>query len=93
MKPQIETMSMRDRVRKRAQERERIGGLSTLELPEGVDLYKPEKGTIKFDIIPYRVSVDTHPEVKKGELWYERTYLAHRFIVKRYSGRCLYYLP
>jgi len=71
-------MSMRDRIRKRADSRKTLGGLSTLELPEGVELYKPEKGTVEFDILPYRVSVDTHPEVKKGELWYERTYLAHR---------------
>jgi hypothetical protein len=55
-----------------------MGGLSTLELPEGVELYKPEKGRAEFDILPYKVSVDTHPEVKAGEVWYERTYLAHR---------------
>jgi len=72
--------SMRDRVRKRAETRRNTGGLSTLELPEGVDLYKPEKGTDEFDILPYEVSVDTHPEVKAGELWYERTYLSHRNI-------------
>ncbi len=70
--------SMRDRVRKRAETRKSSGGLSTLDLPEGVELFKPEKGSVEFDIVPYRVSVDTHPEVKKGELWYERTYLAHR---------------
>lgn len=70
--------SMRDRIRHRAESRRNTGGLDTLELPEGVELYKPEKGPVEFDILPYRVSVDTHPEVKKGELWYERTYLAHR---------------
>ncbi len=72
------TTSMRDRVRKRAETRRNLGGLDTLTLPDGVEFYKPEKGTEEFDILPYRVSVDTHPEVKKGELWYERTYLAHR---------------
>lgn len=70
--------SMRDRVRARAKKRSMMGGLDTLMLPEGVELYKPEKGTAEFDILPYRISVDNHPEVKKGELWYERTYLAHR---------------
>jgi hypothetical protein len=69
---------MRDRIRHRAESRKSAGGLSTLELPEGVELYKPEKGPVEFDILPYRISVDTHPEVKKGELWYERTYYAHR---------------
>lgn len=70
--------SMRDRIRKRAEQRRNLGGLDTLTLPDGVELYKPEKGTVEFDILPYRVTVDTHPEVKKGELWYERTYFAHR---------------
>ena len=70
--------SMRDRVRHRAETHRYTGGLDTLALPEGVDFYKPEKGTEEFDIIPYRVSADNHPEVKIGELWYERTYLSHR---------------
>ena len=70
--------SMRDRIRRRAESRRNIGGLDTLQLPEGVELYKPEKGPVEFDILPYVVSVDNHPEVKRGEQWYERTYLAHR---------------
>jgi uncharacterized Zn finger protein (UPF0148 family) len=69
---------MRDRIRKRAESRRNLGGLDTLELPEGVELYKPEKGPVEFDILPYVVSVDNHPEVKKGEQWYQRNYLAHR---------------
>ncbi len=72
------TSTLRDRVRDRAKKREHMGGLSTLVLPEGVELYKPEKGRAEFDILPYKVTVDTHPEVKAGEVWYERTYLAHR---------------
>jgi len=70
--------SMKDRVRKRAEVHKNRGGLDTLALPEGVELYKPEKGSVEFDIIPYMVTADNHPEVKKGEIWYERTYLAHR---------------
>ena len=70
--------SMRDRIRKRAESRRNMGGLDTLALPEGVELYKPEKGVEEFDIIPYKVTAENHPEVKAGELWYERTYLAHR---------------
>ena len=72
--------SMRDRVRARAEKHKNQGGMDTLNLSEGVELYKAEKGTAEFDVIPYVVSVDTHPEVKKGEVWYERTYLAHRNI-------------
>ena len=64
--------SMRDKIRHRAESRRNIGGLTTLELPEGVELYKPEKGPVEFDILPYVVSVDNHPEVKKGEQWYQR---------------------
>uniref|UniRef100_A0A6M3K383 Uncharacterized protein n=1 Tax=viral metagenome TaxID=1070528 RepID=A0A6M3K383_9ZZZZ len=71
---------MRDRVRARAERNRLSGGLDTLSLPEGVELHKPEKGTEEFDIIPYRVTVDNHPEVKKGEVWYERTYFAHRAV-------------
>ena len=70
--------SMKDRVRKRAEAHKNRGGLDTLALPEGVELFKPEKGTIEFDIIPYKVTADNHPEVKKGEIWYERTYMSHR---------------
>jgi len=69
---------MKDKIRHRAESRRSLGGLTTLELPEGVELYKPEKGPVEFDILPYVVSVDNHPEVKKGEQWYQRNYLAHR---------------
>jgi len=72
------TESMRDKIRHRAESRRNLGGLDTLQLPEGVELYKPEKGPVEFDILPYVVSVDNHPEVKKGEQWYQRNYLAHR---------------
>jgi hypothetical protein len=69
---------MIDKIRHRAESRRNLGGLDTLQLPEGVELYKPEKGPVEFDILPYVVSVDNHPEVKKGEQWYQRNYLAHR---------------
>ena len=70
--------TMRERVRAHAEKHSREGGMDTLALPEGVSLFKPEKGTIKFDILPCRVDVNNHPEVDKGDLWYQRTYLAHR---------------
>lgn len=79
MKASERTKSMAERARERAERRKNAGGgLSTLSLAEGVELHKPEKGRESFDVLPYRVSVDTHPEVKKGDLWFERTYLAHR---------------
>lgn len=79
MKASERAKTMAEKTRERAERRKNAGGgLSTLNLSEGVELYKPEKGTAKFDILPYRVSVSTHPEVKEGDLWMERTYLAHR---------------
>lgn len=72
------SMNLHDKVLERSRKRAHIGGLSTLALPEGVELYKPKRGRAEFDILPYKVTVDTHPEVKAGEVWYERTYLAHR---------------
>lgn len=72
----------RDRVRQRAQDNHSSGGggATTLLLPDGVEQYKPQKGSNMFDIIPYEVSIDGHPQAKKGKLWYERTYFAHRNI-------------
>jgi hypothetical protein len=69
---------MRDRARKRAEERESQGGGGTkYSLPENVNFYSPKKHA-SLDIIPYTVSVDNHPEdVPKGELWYQRTIFVH----------------
>lgn len=47
-------------------------------LPEGVSLLQVTKGNMSFDIIPYEVNVDGHPDVEKGELWYNTTYWIHR---------------
>ena len=72
----------RKKVRKRAEERHSSqgGGLSTINLPEGIDLFIPKKGRNVFDILPYEITVGHHPEVKKGELWYQRTFWMHRGI-------------
>lgn len=69
---------MRDRARKRAEERESQGGGGTkYSLPENVTFYSPKKHA-SLDIIPFAVSVDNHPEdVPKGELWYQRTVFVH----------------
>lgn len=71
--------SLRDRVRKRA-ETHKGGNASTVKLPEGVEWFTPRKGSVVLDILPYRVSIDGHPQAKKGELWYERTFFVHRDI-------------
>lgn len=69
--------SMRDRVKKRAQENKNKGAANMYSLPDGVEFYKPKKGSKSIDILPYRVSVDNHPEVAEGELWFERTVDVH----------------
>ena len=73
--------TMAERAKQRAKEREGHrsgGGSGTLSLPDGVEYFKPDKkGKYKLDILPYKVSSKNHPEVKKGELWYQRTVWIH----------------
>lgn len=71
---------LRERTRKRAEARSRERGLSTLALPEGVSLFETSKGTTEFDILPYKITVDNHPDAKKGDIWYKRLYFIHRNI-------------
>lgn len=72
--------SMRDRVRQRAESREQQGSW-VIETPEGVNKFEPKviKGGMHLDIVPYVIDIDNHPSgMKKGEMWYERTYFIHR---------------
>lgn len=50
-----------------------------LNLPDGVESWSPEKeGRYKFDVVPYEVTVDNHPDdVRKGSIWYKREILVH----------------
>ena len=70
--------AMRDRIRKRAEEREKQGGGGTkYNLPSDVNFFQIKK-RVSMDIIPYVVSVDDHPEgVSKGDYWYQRTVWVH----------------
>lgn len=69
--------SMRDKARERAQDRESAGGVHYLNLPEDHEFYKIVKGRNLFSVLPYEVTVDNHPEVEEGELWYQRTIWVH----------------
>lgn len=63
-----------------------------LRLPKGVNVYQIEGGgrdqpRVKFDILPYRVEDENHPDRDKdleiatvGELWYRRPFFLHRSI-------------
>lgn len=71
-------MSLRDKVKKRAEERENQRGSGfRYNLPDNVNFFTPKKGVMNLDILPYRVSVDGHPSAKKGELWFQRTVFCH----------------
>lgn len=57
-----------------------------LKIPKGVSVYQPVPGAReKFDIIPYVVKVDNHPDrdeendiATKGEIWYKRPFKVHK---------------
>lgn len=50
---------------------------TSIKIPEGVKLFKLEKGTMFIDIIPYVVGRG-NPFADKGEVHYERTFFVHR---------------
>jgi len=66
---------MRDRVKGKAEKNKSGGGL--YQLPENTEQFKPKKKTYDLDFLPYEVTVNNHPEVEKGELWWERTVWVH----------------
>lgn len=69
--------SMRSKVKNRAQERESTAGAGWMNIDGDVEFFNPKKGRNTFDILPYEVTVDNHPEVAAGELWYQRTVWIH----------------
>lgn len=71
--------SMRDKVRKRAEERSQPGGGSLIyTLPEGREFFKATKEIRLIDILPYKVSINNHPEgVAKGDLWFRKIVFVH----------------
>jgi len=72
------TSSMRERAKKKAEKSMSRGGNRFLNAPEGTEFIKVKsKGPYHWDVIPYVVKVDTHPEAQKGEVWYQRTYFVH----------------
>jgi len=70
--------TMRDKVRKRAEEREQQGGGGfKYDLPDNVNFFQAKKGTMHLDILPYVVTQKTNPEAGPGEQWYQRTVWVH----------------
>ena len=73
--PSVSSKRTKARAQRKSQEE---SNLTTLVLPQGVELMQKEKGTQVIDIIPYLCS--TNKEVDPGEYWWERTYWIHRGI-------------
>ena len=69
--------SMRDKVKQKAEKNMNRGGSRYLQIPADTPIFKPKKGPYNLDFLPYEVKVDNHPEVSKGDLWYQRTYFVH----------------
>ena len=68
---------MRDGV-KRQTERDLQGDSSNIiSAGESGFFSVSKKGTKILDIIPYLVSIDNHPQMNKGDLWYKRIYFMH----------------
>ena len=73
-------------VSRNAAKQQKGAGYSHLNLPKGLSIFKEEPKTrMSFDIIPYEVVVDNHPDkddeygiAVKGSLWYKRPYWLHR---------------
>lgn len=71
--------SMREKARKRAEQREFRSGGARFNFDSKTKFFQidPKRKIHRLDIIPYKVTVDNNPEVKKGELWYQRTIFVH----------------
>jgi len=55
----------------------RVGGeMTSLRVPEDLQLFVPKVGTYRFDILPYEVG-EGNPYARKGEWYCERTYFVH----------------
>ena len=76
--------SIRDKARTAADQKEKGGGLDTLQnIPRDMEFFKPKmgkgnKGKNRISIIPYKVTIDNHPFQTAGELWHECTYWQHK---------------
>ncbi len=55
------------------------GDWTTIDIPEGIDIFQPKEGSVRLDIVPYEVG-EGNPYAKPGELYYERTFFIHRAI-------------
>ncbi len=82
--------SFRDRIRRRSKERR--SGNQNLNLPEGMEMYRPKKSprgdSARIDVLPYKVTAKDLGYAQPGDMWYEKTYYVH-FQVGGGNGRCV----
>jgi len=75
-----ERESRSDRQRAGSSQRDakhRAGGdWTTLTIPDGIEIFSPKEGTVRFDIVTFEVGKN-NPYAKPGEWYYERTYYTH----------------
>jgi len=65
--------------RKAAKKGRAFSGARYVDLPEDVELFTPEGKTYKLDILPYKVTDESHPdEVEQGDTWYTRPFMIHK---------------
>lgn len=80
--------SMRDKVRKQAEENKYVGGGGYLKLPEKVKFAKLKKGVNELDFLPFEIKENmTVPDtatkdmiLEKGDQWYQRSIFIHHGI-------------
>lgn len=54
-------------------------GVSTIRIPEGVDMFQPKEGTMKLEVVPFEAGENNPVEgVEPGDLYTDRIYFAHR---------------
>lgn len=80
-------MSKRDRERREeyasataAAEARSSGNFTSLNIPDGMKLFKPKKGKYTLDLLPYTVG-EGNPHAKEGQKYFERTYWVHGFCI------------
>lgn len=77
-KTSAKRMSIRERAKKRAEEREKQNtGGGWLNIGDGVEFFSHEKGRNKIDILPYVVTDPKNKDAAVGELWYQKTVWIH----------------
>jgi pyruvate/2-oxoglutarate dehydrogenase complex dihydrolipoamide acyltransferase (E2) component len=53
--------------------------MTSLKLPEGVNLFSVKKGGVKrLEIVPYEVTSGANPDSQPGDLYFQRTFWTHR---------------